>query len=253
MQKGGFFEGDNWKPWYWGAEVYDAPSLKEALFMAYKDGREGQTIKYKNKAYKVLLSPSDLKEYQIQEQHQQNRSITNDQVVDGYMNNVMYTMENPKSRGFRDGKWYPYTDKDIKGNVHYNLGPGINKNSEVGSKLDYSGKVGYTTEQLNSALRPDLMNKMEGITSDLRQMDQNSDTMSLGNRMILLDISHNVRPRGNKRANMPSAWPSLVKSMQNGNTQGALNQMNSGSSRRQEMRGDLLWKNTITQNTVRNR
>jgi hypothetical protein len=78
------------------------------------------------------------------------------------------------------------------------------------------------------------------------------DTMSLGNRMILLDISHNVRPRG-KRANMPKKWPSLVNGMATGNVEKIRRNTNSGSTRRQDMRNDLIFQNTITPTTVTNK
>ena len=79
------------------------------------------------------------------------------------------------------------------------------------------------------------------------------DTMSLGNRMILLDISHNVRPRGKKRANMPKAWPSLVNGMATGDKKKIEKNTYSGSTRRQSMRNDLIFKNLITPTTVINK
>lgn len=261
MQDGGFFQSvsnfvhsDRWKPQYWGAQTYEAPSLKEALFKAYSDGLQGQNIMYNGKAYKVALSPQDAKEFQVRQQHERNKSITPEQVVDSYMGNVLTTMENPRSKGFRNGKWYPYTDVDKQGRTHKNIGPGIESNSDMGKRLDYSGKTGYTTQQLEEIIRPDLLQKMEGINSDLHQMiGEDADTMSLGNRMILLDISHNVRPRGSKRANMPSGWPSLVESFHTGNTGSAVSNMDSGSSRRRDMRSDLLWQNVVIPTTVKNR
>lgn len=261
LQEGGilgkisnFIQSDRWKPQYWNTQTYEAPSLKEALFKAYANGMQGQNIMYNGKAYKVALSPQDTKEFETRQQHERNRSITPEQVVDSYISNAMYVMENPTKKGFKNGKWYPYTDKDAQGNTHINIGPGINSKSDMGTKLNYSGKVGYTTDELNAIVRPDLLKKMQGINTDLQQMmGADADTMSLGNRMIFLDISHNVRPKGSKRANMPMKWPALAESMSQGDTQSAIDNMNSGSTRRKDMRSDLLWKNVVEPNTVKNR
>ena len=241
---------DSWKPWYWFTKEYDAPSLKDALFQAYSDGKEGDNILYKGKAYKVALNDADKKEWAIKRQHELNRNITNEDVVDSYMNNVLYTMENPTNKGFRDGKYYPYADSSSP----KNLGPGINYTSDVGQKLDFSGKKGYTKEELNEVLRPDLLAKMADIMTDLHDMyKEDADTMSMGNRQILLDTSHNVRPRGRKRANMPKAWPSLVKGMMNGDTKAVYKNTYSGSKRRQLMKNDLMFQNFVDQYTVKNR
>lgn len=241
---------DSWKPWYWFTKEYDAPSLKDALFQAYSDGKEGDNILYKGKAYKVALNDADKKEWAIKRQHELNRNITNEDVVDSYMNNVLYTMENPTNKGFRDGKYYPYADSSSP----KNLGPGINYTSDIGQKLDFSGKRGYTKEELNEILRPDLLAKMADIMTDLHDMyKEDADTMSMGNRQILLDTSHNIRPRGRKRANMPKAWPRLVKGMMDGDTETVYKNTYSGSKRRQLMKNDLMFQNFIDQYTVKNR
>lgn len=241
---------DSWKPWYWLTPEYEGDNLKEALFKAYDDGIEGKNMMYNGKAYKVTLSDADLKEYNIKKQHKLNRSITNEQVVDSYIDNVIYTMENPKNKGFKDGKYYPYADVSSKKNI----GPGINYTSDMAKGLDFSGNIGYTKEELNKIMRPHLLKNMEGIMSDLHDMyGEDIDTMSLGNRMILLDISHNVRPRGSKRANMPKKWPSLVEGMATGNTEKIKKNTGSGSSRRQDMRNDLIFQHLITPLTIKNR
>lgn len=250
----GGYKNDYVKPWYWFTPEIEASSLKEAIFKAYDEGKEGETFLYKGGAYKAKLSDSDLKEYKIKKQHELNRNITNEQVVDSYINNAMYTFENPTSKGYKNGKWYPYTDKDISGNTHYNIGPGIESNSDMGDNLNYTGSIGYTTDYLNSLVREDLLLKMRGIRSDLHDMyDENTDTMSLGNRMILLDIAHNVAPRGKKKGNMPKAWPSLIGAMVEGDSKRAIKEMYSGSTRRRDMRSDLLWQNEVTPETVKNR
>lgn len=241
---------DSWKPWYWFTPEYEGSDLKEAIFKAYDDGLEGKNIMYNGRAYKASLNDADLKEYNIKKQHKLNRSITNEQVVDSYIDNVLYTMENPTNAGYKEGKYYPYADISSK----KNLGPGINYTSDMAEGLDFSGKKGYTKEELNEKIRPHLLENMEGIMSDLHDMyGEDIDTMSIGNRMILLDISHNVRPRGSKRANMPKKWPSLVNGMATGNVEKIRRNTNSGSTRRQDMRNDLIFQNTITPTTVTNK
>lgn len=239
---------DSWKPWYWFTPEYEGNNLKEAIFKAYDDGRENEDIIYNGKAYKASLSEDDLNEYR----RYKNRSITPEDVVNSYIENVLYTMENPKNKGYKNGKYYSYADSSSP----LNIGPGINYTSDLAknNNLDFSDKTGYTREYLDNIVKQDLLEKMEGINKDLHNMyGSDADTMSLGNRMILLDIAHNVRPRGRKRANMPKGWPSLVSSMMSGNSSKARKNTNSGSTRRQEMRNDLLWQNIIDKNTVKNR
>lgn len=184
---------------------------------------------------------------------QLNRVITDEQVVDNYMDNVMYTMENPNKRGFDGERWHTYKDKDIKGNTHINYGPGIESHSDIGATLNYKSNRGYTTEELNSRIRPDLMNKMAEIRKDLREMyGDDADTMSLGNREILLDIAHNVSPRGKNRGNMPKAWPKLVSGMMTGNSKKVKSNVDSGNKRRANMRTQLMWKDSVDKNTVKN-
>lgn len=179
-----------------------------------------------------------------------NTTITNEEVVDKYINEVMWTMENPKNAGYnsKDGKYYVYTDKDANGNIHYNLGPGINKNSDVGNKLDYSNNKGYTKEELNDAIRPDLLLKMDQIMESLHNDDikgtvygNAADTLSIGPRLVFLDIAHNVRPHGNLRKNMPVKWPSLTQAFMTGDIINAKKHTNSQNERRQLMRNDLLY------------
>jgi len=159
-------------------------------------------------------------------------------------------MENPTNEGFnpKTGKYGVYTDRDKDGNIHYNLGPGINKNSNLGKSLNYDSE--YTKEELNSKLKPVLLQHINEIDKDLLSFTSKPDTISPGNKMILLDIAHNVCPRNN-RNNMPLKWPALVTSMIKGNPD--IKEMDSGSTRRRDMRGDLSNKKVITKNTVKNR
>ena len=195
---------DNWKPQYWFTPKYEAPTLKDALFKAYDDGRQGKNILWNDRAYKVALNKKDAVEYQ----HHLNKNITNEDVVNSYIDNILYVMENPNNTGFKKGKYYPYADSSSP----MNIGPGINYTSDLAKGLDFSGKTGYKKDVLNELIREDLMKKMEGINSDLHNMyGERADTMSLGNRMILLDIAHNVRPKGRKKANMPKKMAFIGK------------------------------------------
>lgn len=54
---------DKYKPWYWFTPEYEGNSLKEAIFKAYDDGRKGENILYKGRAYKALLNESEENEY----------------------------------------------------------------------------------------------------------------------------------------------------------------------------------------------
>lgn len=244
-------DSDTWKPWYWFTPEYDGGTLKEAIFRAYDDGRKGKNIIHNKKAYKAILSDKDEIEYANRDQHEENKKITDGQVVDSYIDNVMWTMENPHNKGLgKDGLYRPYADSSSPKNI----GPGINITSDEGVGLDFSGKTGYTKEFLNDHIRPFLNKKMNRITDDLHVMrGDDADTLSLGNRMIFLDIAHNVSPHDNKRANMPSYWKKLTKAMFDGDLKGIQKETDSGSVRRQKMRNDLIWKNYIDKNTVKNR
>lgn len=242
--------GDTWKPWYWNTPTYEGETLKDALYKAYDDGLEGKNILYNNKAYKVALSDSDLKEYNTKKQHEANRKITNEQVVDSYIDNVLYTMENPTNKGYKNNKYYPYADISSP----KNLGPGINYTSNMAKEFEYSDSKGYTRKEINNKIRPYLIEGMDAIMKDLHDLHgKDADTLSLGNRMIFLDVFHNVRPKGSKKANMPKKWPSLVRSMMEGDAEGIKQNTYSGSTRRQEMRNSLIYKNDIDQNTVKNK
>lgn len=241
---------DSWKPWYWFTPEYEAPTLKEALFKAMNNGLQGENIIYKGGAYKVALNEADTQEYNIRKQQELNRNITDEEVADTYMNNVLYTMENPKDIGLKNGKYYPYADSSSP----LNIGPGINYTSSIGKSLDYSGNKGYTKEKLNTKIKPDLLDKMKEIRKDLHEMyGTNADTMSLGNRLILLDKAYNVKPKGSKRANMPKAWPNLVDGMMSGDIDKIYRESYSGSKRRQDMLKQLIYKNTVNDTTVKNK
>jgi hypothetical protein len=232
---------DTWKPQYWFTPEYKADSLKEAIYSAYNDGRKGKNIIYNGKAYKAELNQKDENQYNKEKQWEKNRSITPEQVVDTYIDKIMWTMENPNNTGYnpKNKKYYVYKDSALDKNI----GPGIAYTSETGKDIDYN--KGYTKKELNELIRPELLSHMNEIENQLHsKYGESVDTMSLGNRLILLDIAHNVRPKGSKKANMPvTGYPTLTKSMMTGNSKLAKRNTNSGSSRRQNMRNSLLWVN----------
>lgn len=181
-----------------------------------------------------------------------NNKVSDREVVNSYIDNVLYTMENPFNQGFKNGRYGVYYDTNSSGQRYANIGPGINEYSDMAKSLDF--KKTYSKKELKPILYNSLLKNMNEITKDLRSMyGPASDTISLGNRMILLDIAHNVRPKGSSRKNMPSAWPSLVHGMMTGNPKKIKSNTNSGSKRRQDMRNDLLFKKKVTPTTVKNR
>lgn len=239
---------------YMNAPTYEAPTLKEAIWQAYNEDNAGKVIKWNGNFYKAEFNEDDFKEYQQYKREEVNRKITNEDVVDAYIENVVWKMENPYLKGYNpvSKKFRVYRDS---GNVNdlNNLGPGIAHTSDVGKNLDY-GKS-YTRSELNDELRPDLLEKMKKISEQMHEKyGDAADTLSLGNRLIQLDIAHNTRPRGKKQANMPiTGWPSLTQAMMEGNYYDILSNLYSGSKRRADMRSDLIWKNDITSKTVQNR
>lgn len=241
---------DAWKPKYWFTPKYEAESLKGAITKAYDDGKKGDNIIYKGNAYKALLNDADELQYNKEKQWENNRSITNDQVVDTYIDKIMWTMENPNNTGYnpKNKKYYVYSDIALAKNI----GPGIAYTSETGKSIDYD--KGYTKKELNELIRPELMSHMDEIENQLHsKYGEAADTMSLGNRLILLDIAHNVKSKGSKKANMPvTGYPTLTKSMITGNNRLAEKNTNSGSSRRQKMRNSILWRNDFDDFILKN-
>lgn len=241
---------DTWKPKYWFTPKYDGETLKDAITQAYKDGKKGDNIIYKGKAYKALLNNSDETQYNKEKQWEKNKNITKEQVVDTYIDKVMWTMENPNNTGYnpKNKKYYVYSDVALSKNI----GPGIAYTSETGKDINYD--KGYTKKELNALIRPELLKHMDEIENQLHsKYGESVDTMSLGNRLVLLDIAHNVRPKGSKKANMPvTGYPTLTKSMVTGNNKLAEKNTNSGSSRRQKMRNSILWRNDFEDFILKN-
>lgn len=175
--------------------------------------------------------------------------ITPEKVAKAYLDHVVYIMENPTNKNFRNGLYYPYEDLDKNGKVHKNIGPGIESTSDIAvkNKLDYSGKTGYTKEYLDSILYPDLVKKAKEIDNQLVIF---KDQQPLGNKLILLDIAHNVIPTS---GNMPHDWPALVQAMYSNDIKKIKKNTRSGSNRRMHMRNMLINKTKIDNSTVQNK
>ena len=177
-------------------------------------------------------------------------SYTVDQIVDAYINNVMWTMENPNNSGFnkKDKKYYAYADSALP----YNWGPGIAYTSNIGSTLDKNS--GYTREELNAMIRPELIKQMKEIQKQISEVYGDSAyNMPIGNQLILLDIAHNVSPR-DKKLNMPiTGWPKLTKALITGDKDSAFANTYSGSQRRQLMRNDLYGLTTLDGFVLKNK
>jgi hypothetical protein len=159
-------------------------------------------------------------------------------------------MENPNNTGYdpKTKKYYVYSD----GVIDKNIGPGIAYTSDLAKKIDFD--KGYTKKELNKILKEGLLPMAEEISVQMHnKYGEDADTMSLGNRAIQLDVAYNVRPKGNKKANMPiTGWPTLSKAMIEGNDKLLKKNTYSGSTRRQKMRNMLAWLNFIDENSLKN-
>lgn len=164
-------------------------------------------------------------------------------VINDYVDKVLWTMENPNNNAYRDGKYYVYQDRGNDGVNRKNIGPGIESHSSIGQKLDYNGKTGYTREYLNGIVQDDLLRGTTKIVKSLNNMENGKyygvwDTLSVGPKMTLYDIYHNVKNKNKK--NLPESWPKLIESIATGDLENAKKETYSGSTRRQKMRNELL-------------
>ena len=172
------------------------------------------------------------------------KPLTDDwKVINDYADKVLWTMENPNNNAYRDGKYYVYQDRGNDGVNRKNIGPGIESHSSIGQKLDYNGKTGYTREYLNGIVQEDLLKGTARIVESLNNMQDGKyygvwDTLSVGPKMTLYDIYHNVKNKNKK--NLPESWPKLIESIATGDLEKAKEETYSGSTRRQKMRNELL-------------
>lgn len=180
--------------------------------------------------------------------------VTDEELVDEYINKVLWVMENPEERGYNPytGRYKAYTDKDSSGRVHTNIGPGLEKNGHP--NINYTRE--YPRGELDDLSRETVRNRVSRMSESLKNMQngkyyETRDTLSLGPLLSLVDIAYNTRTSG--RRNLPENWPTLIKNLAEGNLEAAKNETYSGSKRRQKMRNDLLTYNPITEETVKNR
>lgn len=225
---------------YSDSPTYQADTLKDAIFQAYDDGLEGKDIWWNGNVYKAKLNTKDTNTYHTEKQLERNRAITDENVVDNYVRFVLWKMENPHNKGLikdeNGNEWYTSYDD---GTIKHNLGPGIAKTSDMGATLDYTKR--YSKEDLNAAARSGLLKLMNQISNQMyNKYGDAYKNMSIGDRLVLLDIAYNVSPRSGAK-NMPvTGWPTLAQALIDRDYNKAQTNTYSGSSRRQQMRNQLL-------------
>ena len=249
------------EPYY---PFYANATLKEAIFQAFDEGYQGHIIDYKGKLYKAELNEADLAEYNnrkksstaqkpqqqpttvlksktavapVSTQKQASKRWTDQEIIDHYVNHVLWPMENAGNTGFRDGKYYVYADTALSKNI----GPGIAYTSNLGKKIDYN--KGYTKEELNTLVRDYLSTLMTQVSDQMygKYGDAYYD-LPLGDRIVLLDLAYQVAPRNNK-GNLPiTGWPTLSQALIDGNYDIAKNNVSTKQPqpRRTKMRQMLL-------------
>ena len=104
LEKPSFFEGDTWKPRYWGTPEYNTPTLKEAIFNAYDDGLHGQDIIWNKKAYEAMLTPQDAAEWR----NSRNISFGNKKTKPNSISNPRERMLNTYTPIMHDNNMYYY-------------------------------------------------------------------------------------------------------------------------------------------------
>lgn len=104
LEKPSFFEGDTWKPWYWGTPEYNTPTLKDAIFNAYDDGLLDQDIMWNNKAYKARLTPKEATEWR----NSRNISFGNKKTKPNSVSNPRERMLNTYTPILHDNNMYYY-------------------------------------------------------------------------------------------------------------------------------------------------
>lgn len=232
--------------------IYDFKTLYTTKNLTdwVKDREQQRTLDAINT---IKISPEQLRLYKLIGTEVPQK-FSDNEVVESYVKNALWKMENPDNKGYnpRTKLYYSYKDKDASGKIHENIGPGLEKNGHP--NIDYS--KGYTKKQLDDIAAQDNLKNMQKISKSLSTMEEGKyskvrDTLSMGPLMTLLDIAYNVKPK--QSGNLPEKWPNLIKALSVGNLEGAKKQTYSGSTRRQDMRNDLLVYGKIDENTVTNR
>ena len=168
-----------------------------------------------------------------------NNGVSDQEVINSFINNVVWTMENPNNKGYdpNTNTWGVYTDRDKDGNIYYNFGPGL---EVTANKLDK--KKRYTRDYLNTLLEKRVSRDAKNIRKSLESMQDGKykgviDTLSLGPRLVIQDIAYNLKP---KSGNMPENWPLLIDALSEGDLERARHETESGSTRRMQMRNQML-------------
>jgi len=168
-----------------------------------------------------------------------NNGVSDQEVINSFINNVVWTMENPNNKGYdpNTNTWGVYTDRDKDGNTYYNFGPGL---EVTANKLDK--KKRYTRDYLNTLLEKRVSRDTKNIRKSLESMQDGKykgviDTLSLGPRLVIQDIAYNLKP---KSGNMPENWPLLIDALSEGDLERARHETESGSTRRMQMRNQML-------------
>lgn len=168
-----------------------------------------------------------------------NNGVSDQEVINSFINNVVWTMENPNNKGYdpNTNTWEVYTDRDKDGNTYYNFGPGL---EVTANKLDK--KKRYTRDYLNTLLEKRVSRDAKNIRKSLESMQDGKykgviDTLSLGPRLVIQDIAYNLKP---KSGNMPENWPLLIDALSEGDLERARHETESGSTRRMQMRNQML-------------
>lgn len=159
-----------------------------------------------------------------------------------YIDNVVWDMENPTNKEFRNGKYYPYSDSNKDGESALNLGPGLNwkgGHKLNGKPLVYDGSRGYTKEEMNQAAMNYILPQVRAGGKQLVEK-HGMDVLkfSEGDIGVMIDNAFNVTPRG-KQKNLPNAFPKLTGFMIEGDAENAKKEMFTGSRRRQHLRMQL--------------
>ncbi|MEE0967695.1 MAG: hypothetical protein U0L85_11710 [Bacilli bacterium] len=193
----------------------------------------------------VTTSRSKTKFTQVSPLELANKRWTDQEVIDYYVNQVLWPMENAGNTGFRNGKYYVYADNALPKNI----GPGIAYTSNLGKKIDYN--KGYTKEELDTLVRDYLSTLMTQVSDQMygKYGDAYYD-LPLGDRIVLLDLAYQIAPR-NDKGNLPiTGWPTLSQALIDGRYDIAEANVSTKQSqpRRKKMRQMLLGLQSLDYN-----